>query len=529
MRDYQLPGRSPVHAMSAMAATSHPAATLAALDMLRAGGNAVDAAITAAALLGVVEPQSTGIGGDCFCLYMPGGRGPVIAMNGSGRAPAAATTDWFAANGIGEIGFQSPHAVTVPGAVAAWQTLSDDYGRKGLAAALQPAIDAAENGYPVHEVIAHVWGQQVDKLYGCDNARRILLPGGRPPRTGEVHRQPELARTLRSIAKDGRDGFYTGWVADDIVSYLNSRGGVHTEDDFAQAAVDYVDPIHTDYRGYRIWECPPNGQGILVLMMLNILSGFDLASLDPMGPERFHLEAEVSRLVYRDRDALLADPAQADVPVAHLLSAEYAAGLRGLISTDKAMAPLPPPGGVAHSDTVYLTVVDKDRNVVSFINSLFQSFGCGLVAPQSGVTLHNRGASFRLDSAHPNCIAPGKRPMHTIIPGMVTRDGYAVMPFGVMGGHYQPVGQTHLLTNIFDYGLHVQEALDMPRAFAFGGMMQVERGVPAATVGGLAARGHQIVPADAALGGGQAIAIDWDTGVLTGGSEPRKDGCALGY
>jgi gamma-glutamyltranspeptidase/glutathione hydrolase len=529
MRDLQLPGRSAVHATHAMAATSHPAATLVAIETLHAGGNAIDAAIAAAATLAVVEPHSTGIGGDVFALYQPKSEGELIALNGSGRAPAAATAERLKAEGLQEIGFRSPHAVTVPGAVAAWQTLSDDHGRLGLDRLLRPAIAFARDGYPVHEVVAHVWAREYDKLAADANARAVFLATNRPLKAGEIHRQPALADTLEAIADGGRDAFYTGGIAQDMVACLQGLGGLHTMDDFAGARADYVAPIHTDYDGLEVWECPPNGQGIIALMMLNILSGFELAKLDPLGAERIHLEAEATRLAYRDRAALIADPEHAAVPVETLLSDDYADGLRALISPDRALEHMPPPGEAPHRDTVYLTVVDADRNAVSFINSLFHSYGTGLMSPKTGVMFHNRGSGFSLDPAHPNCIAPGKRPMHTIIPGMAMKGGRAQMPFGVMGGHFQPVGHVHFLTNLVDYGMSVQEALDCPRAFAFGDELRLEHGVPEATRAKLAAMGHRVVESGIPLGGGQAIWIDWDTGVLTGGSDPRKDGCALGY
>jgi gamma-glutamyltranspeptidase/glutathione hydrolase len=512
MRDLHLPGRSAVHAFNGMAATSHPAATMAALDCLRDGGTAMDAAICAAATLAVVEPHSTGIGGDVFALYVPGGTGDVIAMNGSGRAPAAAKADWFAEQGITGIDFRSPHAVTVPGAVAAWQKLSDDHGKLGLARLLAPAIGYARDGYPVHEVVANVWRRELDKLGADEHCKAVFQPAGKPLVAGEVHHQPQLADTLAAIAEGGRDAFYTGSVAADMVESLNALGGLHTLDDFAAATADYVTPIKTDYRGVTVYECPPNGQGLLVLQMLNILSGYDLAALDPLGSERFHLEGEATRLAFRDRAGLLADPTQADVPTDTLISMDYADRLRTLIDPKRAMVNMPPPGEAPHKDTVFLTVVDKDRNAASFINSIFHSYGSGLMSQKTGVLFHNRGASFVLDPAHPNCIAPGKR-----------------MPFGVMGGHYQPVGQTHFLTNVIDYGMSVQEALDFPRAFAFGDTFEVERGVPETVRAELAARGHTVEEADSALGGGQAIAIDWERGVLSGGSDPRKDGCAMGY
>ena len=529
MRDFHLPGRSPVHGLNAMAATSHPAATLAAIDTLRAGGNAMDAAVTASAVLCVVEPQSTGIGGDCFVLYAPGGGGEVIAYNGSGRAPGAASAEALLDAGVTTIGMRSPHSVTIPGAIDAWARLLEDHGRLGLERALQPAIAYAEEGFAVHQRVGSAWSNLADMLSADENSARILLPAGKSPRQGDVHRLPELAAALRLIARDGRDGFYTGAIAEDLVSCLHAKGGVHTLDDFAAAKGEYVTPIRTAYGAYDVYECPPNGQGIVALIMLNILAGYDLGALDPLGVERLHLEIEACRLAFGDRDALIADPAMAEVPVDRLLSEEHAAAHRARISRDRAMAEDPPYAFADHPDTIYLCVVDRDRNAVSFINSVFEGFGSGITSPKYGVTLQNRGAGFVVEPGHPNCIAPGKRPMHTIIPGMALKDGRVAMPFGVMGGHYQPVGHVHLLTNIIDYGMDVQAALDFPRVSRYGEILELERGVPQGVADGLAALGHRIGRPDAPHGGGQAIGIDWQRGVLTGGSDPRKDGCALGY
>lgn len=528
MRDFQLPGRSPARATEGMAATSHPLSTLAAIDMLRSGGNAMDAAVCAAAVQGVVEPQSTGIGGDCFVLYCPRGEGDVIAFNGSGRSPAAATIDWYLEKGFSELPKQGPHAVTIPGAVDAWCRLLEDHGRKGIADVLAPAIHYAESGYVVHDRVAFDWEDPETDLSADETAARIFLPGGRPPRAGDVHRQPELAATLRLIARKGRAGFYEGEVADDLVNRLRELGGLHTQDDFAATKGDYRTAIGTAYRGHEIHQMPPNNQGLTALLMLNVLSGFDLGALDPDGAERLHLEIEAGRLAYRDRDNLLADQDHVAVPVRELLSAPYADRLRAAIDPQRAMTGLPRidlPG----SDTVYISVVDRDRNAVSFINSTYYSFGSGIVGPRTGVVLQNRGSSFRLDPRHPNCIAPGKRPMHTIMPGMMTRNGRAVMPFGVMGGGYQPFGHVHLLTNMIDFGMDPQQAIDAARVFYNQDVVEAERGVRADAIEGLRRRGHRIVAPASPLGGGQAILIDWEKGTLTGGSDPRKDGLALGY
>ena len=529
MREFQLPRRSTSHAINGMAATSQPLATVTALDVLKAGGNAVDAAVAACAVLGVVEPQSTGIGGDCFSLYAPKGRIPPIAINGSGRAPQGASVERLREMGLNEIEYQSPHAVTVPGAVDAWSQLLADHGSKDFAELLQPAIRFAETGYAVSPRVAMDWAANVEKLSACPNAERIFLTDGQAPRAGEIHRQPELANSLKAIAKDGRDAFYQGAIGEDIVAHLKSLGSLMAAEDFAEYRAEYVEPIKINYRGYEVFECPPNGQGIVALLILNILQGYDLAALVPNGWERLHLEAEATRLAYRDRAGLLADPDAVQVPSAQLLSPAYAETLRALIARDSAMAELPAADNTEHRDTVYLTVVDSERNAISFINSTFHAFGSGICAPKSGVILQNRGTSFVLDVDHPNHIAPGKRPMHTIIPGMLAEGERAVMPFGVMGGHYQATGHAHFLTNFIDFGMDLQEALDAPRAFHYENELTLEAGVSQATRAMLAELGHQVEAAEVPIGGGQAIHIDWQNGTLTGGSDSRKDGCALGY
>ncbi len=529
MRDFHLPGRSPVYATHAMAATSMPAATLTALDVLRAGGNALDAAVAAVAVLGVIEPQSTGIGGDCFCLWKQPGK-PVVALNGSGRAPAAATIDWFEGQGITAIADDGPHSVTVPGAVGAWEALLAAHGTKGLDELLQPAIGFAAEGWPVHHRVASDWAGAVDKLR--KNGTHAFLPGDHAPEAGDMFVQPALAQTLRTIAAKGARGFYEGAVAADMVATLRARGGLQTEADFAEGrtAAEFVQPIHAAWRGYDVWQCPPNGSGLLVLMLLGILDGFPPAT-DPLSVERLHRHIEAARLVYRDRDAFLADPSQASVPMEHLLDPAYLRDLHDTIDPARAIA-MPRAGEAmlpAHRDTVYLCVVDRDGNACSFINSLFKSFGSGILAEESGVMLQNRGAGFVVQRGHPNCIAPNKRPMHTIIPGMLTKDGEAVMPFGVMGGHFQPMGQTLFLSNLLEYGMDIQQALDLPRVFPYGGKLEVERGVPEAVVAKLARMGHETTPIVRPHGGGQAIWIDRARGTLVGGSDPRKDGLALGY
>jgi gamma-glutamyltranspeptidase / glutathione hydrolase len=527
MRDFELPGRSTAYAENGMAATSHPMATLVALDTLRAGGNAVDAAVAAVAVQCVVEPAMTGIGGDCFVLLAPS-EGGVVALNGSGRAPAAATPERLRELGVGELE-GTVHSVTVPGAVDAWARLLERRGTRDLAELLQPAIRCAEEGFVITPRVAYDWARDGERLRQSRGGGAMYLRDDRAPVAGQKMRLPALARTLRRIAADGPDAFYRGELAERMVAYLRSEGGLHALDDFAAAAGEFVTPIRTTYRGLEVYECPPNGQGVIALLILNILEGFELGTLEPNGAERLHLETEAARLAYRDRNACLADPAVVDVPVATLLDKDYAAKLRSLIDPERALQDLPPPLLPEHRDTVYLTVVDRERNLVSFINSVFDSFGSGLVCPETGVLFHNRGKSFSLDSAHPNVIAPGKRPMHTIIPALAFESGRPTIGFGVMGGHYQPVGHAHVLTNLVDFGLDPQAALDAPRAFALEGELRLERGISRATAEALARLGHRVAPAGKPLGGGQMIVIDHARGVLIGGSDPRKDGLALGY
>ncbi|NIA67507.1 gamma-glutamyltransferase [Pelagibius litoralis] len=533
MRNLELPGRSVARSMNGMAATSHSLATLTAINTLQDGGNAMDAAVAACAVQGVVEPESTGIGGDCFVLCAPRGSSDIVAFNGSGRAPNAATAQWYADRGIEKLERFTPHSVTVPGSIDAWTQLLRDHGTRSLGDMLQPAIRFARDGYAITERVAADWEGEIEALTHDPVTSGIFLPNGKPPALGSVHSQPLLAASLEMIAEQGRDAFYKGAIAEDLVAHLRELGGLHSLEDFAAAAGEYVDPIKSGYKGYDIYQCPPNGQGVIALLLLNILSGYDLASMDAMGAERLHIEIEAMRLAYGARDAQLADPAQAEVPVEKLLSADYAAELRATIKLDRSAVPPAPAPIAAHADTVYLSVVDKDRNAVSFINSTFNSFGSGITGPKSGVVLQNRGGAFSVDPEHPNCIAPGKRPMHTIIPGMVAKGDRAVMPFGVMGGHYQAAGHARFLTNLLDYGLDIQQSMDMPRIFALPGEgeseVEAESGVPREVLSKLEDMGHRFCEPSKPIGGSQAIHIDWENGTLAGGSDPRKDGCALGY
>jgi gamma-glutamyltranspeptidase/glutathione hydrolase len=525
-RDFHLPGRSQVIASEGMAATSHPLATLAAIDVLRAGGTAADAAVTAVAVLCVVEPHMTGIGGDCFCLVADPGK-PVWGYNGCGRAGAKASTEALLSQGIKQIGMTSPHAVTVPGSIEAWDAILKAHGRFALERALQPAIRYAEGGFPVAARVAADWAAQVGKLKADPGAAKHCLFDGHAPAEGDVIKFPALAATLKAIAKDGARAFYEGPIAQDIAATLKAKGSFVTADDLARHRGTVDQPISTGYRGAELVELPPNGQGLVALVMLNILERFDLKSLDALGPERFHLMLEAARMAYAVRDTHIADPAHMRVKAAELIDKAFAAGLAGRIDRARRV-PLPrtPTPG---SDTVYLTVVDKDRKAVSFINSLYSAFGSGICSENTGVMLNNRGACFVLDPSHPNTFGPNKRPMHTIIPALAMKDGRCDISFGVMGAHYQPMGHVTFATNVIDFGLDLQSAIDAPRAFFEDELTLVERGMPQATVDGLKARGHQVAVAPSPWGGAQAIRIDWRRGVLIGGSEPRKDGCALGY
>jgi gamma-glutamyltranspeptidase/glutathione hydrolase len=489
----------------------------------------MDAAIAAVALLGVVEPTQTGIGGDCFALYMRRGQGDVIALNGSGWAPAAASCDDFLTRGLTVIPAESGGAVTIPGAVASWARLAADHGTLPLSLLLQPAIDAAEQGYVVTERVARDWAKQVSKLRGNAAACESLLPGGLPPRAGDIHRQPALAKSLRAIAEDGPAAFYEGWIACDMVDALKAAGGRHELEDFAAYRPEYVTPICGSYRDYEVWECPPNGQGLVPLAMLKALERFDTSSWDVLSVERAHVLSEIARRAYADRDCFIGDPRTASVPVDELLSAARAEKTRESISLKRRGDASKPVSIPAHNDTTFVAVVDSERNTVAFINSIFDDFGSGIVSPRSGVIFHNRACGFTLDRDHPNALAGRKRPLNTIIPAMLTQRGHAVMPFGVTGGHFQPFGQVMVLTNILDYGMGVQAAIDQPRLFAFGDEVRVEDTIPASLRDGLAALGHKIVTAENPLGNAQAIWIDWDAGLLRGGADARRDGLAAGW
>jgi gamma-glutamyltranspeptidase/glutathione hydrolase len=528
MRDLHRPGRSVAMGTRGAAATSHPLSTAIAVEVLRSGGNAVDAALTACSLQSVLEPHNTGLGGDCFALVWRADTKSLHALNGAGYAPLALSDDRLLAAGIRQIGTEDVHAVTVPGALDAWNRLLRDHGTRSLADILAPTIDYAESGVVVAERAAEDWASELAKLKNDVGARQhCLTRSGNAPRAGELMRFPALARTLRIIAAEGIDVFYRGRIAQVLVASLNRLGGTHSAADFADFASFYVEPVRTAYRGLDVIQIPPSGQGLTALVMLNILAGFDHNGLDPVGAARFHLQIEAGRLAYAVRDTYVADPAFAEVPVEALLSEGFAERLRARISLTRAMPAEIVLPRVNQSDTVYLTVVDGAGNVCSLINSLFYPFGAGKVCPETGIVFQNRGAGFRVQPGHPNSVRPRKRPLHTIIPAMALRDGRPVLSFGVMGGPYQPTGLVHTLQNVVDFGMDVQEALDAPRGFRLTGAFEAERGVPDAVLGDLADRGHPVSRVVFPWGGGQIIAMDPDRGLLAAGSDPRRDGVAL--
>ncbi|MEL6618232.1 MAG: gamma-glutamyltransferase family protein [Pseudomonadota bacterium] len=524
MRDFHLPGRSPVLASSAMCATSHPLAAQTAIETLKAGGNAMDAAIAGAVLLGLCEPQMTGIGGDCFVLWStPDGK--IHALNGSGRAPAAATAQELRDAGETTVPPYSAHAVTVPGAIDAFCHLSDTVGTLGLDRLLAPAIHYAEVGIPVAGRVAFDWKNDSAVLQGT--ARDRYLVNGQVPASGALFTAPGQAEVLRRLATDGRDAFYTGEIAEDMVSSLRAHGGHHTLDDFAATAANRTQPISSDYKDVTLVEHPPNGHGATANLMLNILSHFDIAAMDPWGADRAHIEAEAAKLAYDTRNRFVGD-ADHMTRLDHMMAPETAAALAALIDPAKAMDNATAISEAVHKDTIYITVIDRDGMAVSLIYSIFHGFGSGIASDRFGILFQNRGAGFTLEAGHPNELMGGKRPMHTIIPGMLAKDGRPIMPFGVMGGAYQPKGHARFVTNVVDFGMTPQDAIDAPRAFSDAGNMKVERGYSDAVRADLADRGHRVTVPDTPIGGAQAILIR-DDGVLEGGSDPRKDGCALGY
>ena len=528
------PGRSVVRAGHGMVATSQPLASQVGLDVLKRGGNAVDAAIAMAATLNVTEPMMTGLGGDAFMLVYWSKTKELKGLNASGRAPRALSLDYFAKKKVTRMPQTGMESITVPGAFDGWVTLLEKYGTMKMSDLLGPAIEYAENGFPVMEKTSEDWEAEVQKLKKTPAASANYLINGRAPHAGEVFRQPNLAHTFRILARGGREAFYEGEIARAISDYCQKNGGFISMKDLGAQRSEWVVPISTNYRGYTVYEIPPNGQGLTALLALNILEGFDLAAMSSQPDRYYHTLIEATKLAFADRNRYIADPAFAKVPVAELLSKEYAARRRALIDPNKALDS-PAPGEInVGSDTTYLTVVDKDGNAVSFINSLFDAFGSGIVAGDTGIVLQNRGSGFSLDPNHPNRLEPGKRPFHTIIPAMVFKDDKLFMSFGVMGGAIQPQGHVQVLVNIIDLGMGLQQAIDAPRfRYTSGRSVLLEDEIPKTVIDRLIEMGHvRDSPPGvlrSSMGGGQAIMIDPVSRTLMGASDPRKDGLAIGY
>lgn len=536
--------RSTVIATQGMVATSHPLACVVGVDILKAGGNAVDAAIATNAMLGLVEPMSCGIGGDLFVIYWDAKTEKLYGLNASGRSPYAIRREVFAEQGLDQIPVEGPLSWSVPGCVDGWFELHSRFGSKPMDAILQPAIDYGMQGFPVTEVIAGYWKADESKLASYPDSASTFLTDGRAPAEGDVFRNPNLARTYQLIAEQGRDAFYRGSIAERIVRFSQNNGGYFAKRDFEDHTSTWIDPVSTNYRGYDVWELPPNGQGIAALEMLNILEGYDLQQMGRGSAEYLHRFIEAKKLAFADRAKFYSDPDFNQLPISELISKAYAERQRSRIDPDRAATEVDAGDPkLVHGDTIYLTVVDKDRNCCSFIQSNYYGFGSKMVPGDLGFALQNRGALFALDDDHLNRLEPHKRPFHTIIPAMVTKEGKPWLCFGVMGGDMQPQGHVQVLVNLIDFGMNVQSAGDAPRVrhigsqqptgtpmAAAGGTVHVESAIPEEAILGLLRRGHQVAHTiGGGFGGYQAIQIDWQRGTLHGATEPRKDGTALGY
>ncbi len=520
-----------MRAQNGIVATSQTLASVAGLRMLLDGGNAIDAAIAAAATLNVVEPMSTGIGGDMFALVWIAREQKLYALNGSGRAPAALNIREVKMRGAEEeIPVFGWLPVTVPGAVDGWAELLQRFGNMSFDQVLAPAIEYAEQGFPVTELIAGSFARHQPKLDMNPEAARIYLQRGEPPRVGQILKQPDLGKSFRALAQDGRDAFYRGWIADEISKYSHKNGGFITKKDLENHTSEWEEPISTTYKDVTLYECPPNGQGIVALSTLNILEEFDLIEMEHNSAEYAHHLIEALKLAFADAFAHVADPAHMRVTAEKLLSKEYARARRALIDPQRAMK-TPRAGFVNGSDTIYVSVIDKERNCVSFINSLYEEFGSGIVVPGTGICLQNRGANFSLDPNSPNALAPNKRPYHTIIPAVAFKNKRPWLSYGMVGGFIQPQGHVQVLLNMTDFKMDPQRALDAPRVRVFAnGNVALEGAFDNDTRMALAQRGHTLVDAPRGeFGGGQVIEIDSETGALAAGSDWRKDGSAVGY
>ena len=537
--------RSVTVATNGMVATSHPLAAQVGLEVLKGGGNAVDAAVATSAAMGLMEPTSCGIGGDLYALVWDAKTQKLYGLNASGRAPGKATLAYFKEKGLKNIPTSGPLSWSVPGCVDGWDQLRTKFGTKSFKELLAPSIGYAERGVPVPEVIAGHW-KSVNRMRDPGMRETFMIRDGktaRAPNAGEVFKNPALARSYKLIAESGRDAYYKGEIAEKLVALSDKVGGLFALKDFADHKSEWVEPVKTTYRGYDVWEIPPPGQGIAALQMLNLLEPHDLKKMGPTAAEYWHLLVEAKKLAFADRAKYYADPVFAKVPVQELISKEYAAKRAKLLDPKKALTDVPAGDPrLSTSETIYLTVVDKDRNCVSLIQSNYSGFGSGLSAPGTGFGIQNRGCLFALDESHANKLEPGKRPFHTIIPAVVTKDGRPWLTFGVMGGDMQPQGHTQVLVNLIDFGMNVQAAGDAPRVEhvgsatptglpgkADGGTIKAELGLPDEVVKELERRGHVVERVKVNSGGYQGILIDPKTGVLHGGTESRKDGAAVGY
>ncbi|OGP72677.1 MAG: gamma-glutamyltransferase [Deltaproteobacteria bacterium RBG_16_49_23] len=525
--------RSVAMGRQGMVAASQPLATLSGYKILQKGGNAIDAAVAMVSTLSVVEPYSVGLGGDAFALIYLAKEKRLIGMNGSGRAPYQATPAEFKRRGFDEIPERGILTVTVPGALHAWAQALERFGTMRLADVFEDAIHHAENGFPVTEIIAGEWQEMERVLHTSETISKTYLMNGKAPHPGQIFVNRDLGNAYKKIVGEGIGAFYEGEICDAIVKTSIRHGGLLDHRDFKEHTTTWVEPISTDYRGYTIYELPPNGQGLAALEMLNILEGYEIGGYMPNHAEYLHLLIEAKKAAFEDRNRFITDPEFEEVPVDRLLSKDYAGEIRARIRVEKASAPPSLPTNGKSSETVYLTAVDKDRNAVSFISSLFMGFGSGVVVDGTGIALQNRGKSFSLNPKHRNRVEPHKRPMHTIIPGMVFKDGEFFMSFGVMGGDMQPQGHVQFLINLIDFGMNLQEAVDSPRIRHFKDMeVYLENGIPEETAAILSKKGHHIIrelsPVNE-VGGGQAIYFDHNQNVLLGASDRRKDGCAIGY
>jgi gamma-glutamyltranspeptidase/glutathione hydrolase len=531
--------RSEVIAANGMAATSQPLATQVCLDILKQGGNAIDAAIAGNAMLGLVEPMSNGIGGDLFAIIWDAKTKKLYGLNASGRSPKSLTLDYFKEHGYTTIPANGPLPVSVPGCVDGWFEMHKRFGTLDMTKVLGPVINYAREGFPVSELIAYYFAGST-RLMQYPGFEQTYMPGGKAPVKGEIFKNPYLANTLEKIAREGRDAFYRGDIARTIARYINDQGGFLTYEDMADHHSEWVEPVTANYRGFDIWELPPNGQGIAALQILNILEGYDIAAMGYGSKEYIHAFVEAKKLAYEDRAKYYADPAFNELPVEHLVSKQYAAQRRALINPDRA-ARTYPAGELEQGNTIYMTVADRHGNMVSLIQSNYRGMGSGMTPYELGFVLQDRGELFSLEEGHFNCFAPGKRPFHTIIPAFVTRDGRPYMSFGVMGGSMQPQGHVQILVNMIDFGMNLQEAGDAPRIrhggssqptdskMLDGGTVYLETGIDYEVIRELVKMGHSVQFDIGGYGGYQAILFDEENGVYYGASESRKDGQAAGY